>query len=77
MAQRNGKGLIPPEVLEGFKNEIGNELGIIPLANEVGWSELPSKYWGRIGGRIGGRMVRVMVKHAEEALLNGAVPPEQ
>lgn len=69
MAQFFDKGkLLPHSVLDQFKYEIAEELGISPQIQEGYWGELTSKDCGRVGGRIGGNMVKVMIRKAEEAL---------
>jgi len=72
---KGGDRLLPEDFLDQFKYEVANELGVLPKAEQIGWAEVPSKEWGRVGGHIGGRMVRVMIKHAEEAMAGGVVPP--
>lgn len=74
MAQFSGRQrLLPPEVLESFKYEIANELGLTEQIQSKGWPEMSTRDCGRVGGRIGGRMVRVMIRFAEQQLANGAV----
>lgn len=63
------KRLLSPQVLDHFKFELADELGI-PL-NPAYNGDIKARDAGRIGGRIGGRMVKVMIKHAEEALARG------
>lgn len=60
--------LLPDTVLDQFKYEIAQELGISPQIKEGYWGELTSRDCGRVGGRIGGNMVKVMIRRAEEAL---------
>ncbi|MCL6559174.1 MAG: alpha/beta-type small acid-soluble spore protein [Firmicutes bacterium] len=60
--------LLPHSVLDQFKYEIAEELGITPQIDEGYWGELTSRDCGRVGGRIGGNMVKVMIKRAEEGL---------
>jgi len=74
---RGGDRLLPEGFLDQFKYEVANELGVLPKAQQIGWAEVPSKEWGRVGGHIGGRMVRVMIKHAEEAMAGGVIPPRE
>lgn len=72
MAQFVGRDrLLPDEVLERFKYEVARELGLEPQVADGYWGELPARECGRVGGRIGGRMVRVLIRHAEEALARG------
>jgi small acid-soluble spore protein D (minor alpha/beta-type SASP) len=60
-----GKAL-PAELLDRFKFEVADELGI-PLRRGYN-GDLTSREAGRIGGVIGGRMVKVLIRHAQEAL---------
>lgn len=62
--------LLPQETLERFKYEVANELGL-PEANKEYWGDATARDCGRVGGKIGGRMVRVLIRHAEEALARG------
>lgn len=52
-----------------FKFEIAEELGITLRHGDNG--NMTAREAGRIGGRIGGNMVKVMIRHAEEALARG------
>lgn len=63
--------LLPHEVLERFKYEVAEELGLGLQVADGYWGELPARECGRVGGKIGGRMVRVMVRWAEEAMAHG------
>ncbi len=73
MAQFSGRQrLLPPEVLDTFKYEIANELGLTEQIQSKGWPEMTSRDCGRVGGRIGGRMVRVMVRFAQQQMAAGA-----
>lgn len=60
--------LLPHAVRDSFKWEIAQELGIADQVREQGWPSTSSRNCGRVGGRIGGRMVKVMLRHAEQAL---------
>lgn len=64
--------LLPREVLDGFKYEIADELGLTAEIAQKGWPEMTTRDTGRIGGRIGGRMVKVLIRRAEQALAQGA-----
>lgn len=66
-----GKKLLPTSVLDSFKYELANEIGINNQIQNDYWGEVSSKDCGRVGGKIGGNMVKLMVKRAEEALANG------
>lgn len=63
--------LLPHSVLDQFKYEIAEEMGIVPQIQDGYWGELSSRDCGRVGGRIGGNMVKVMVSRAEEDLAKG------
>lgn len=64
-------GILPQSVLDEFKYEVANELGLTSKIQSVGWENMTSRECGRIGGQIGGSMVRTMIRRAEEALKNG------
>lgn len=69
---RSGRGnLLPDDVLDRFKYEVADELGLTGKIQAKGWPEMPSRDCGAIGGHIGGNMVRVMIKYAEKALSKG------
>lgn len=70
-----GKRLLPHAVRDAFKYEIAQELGLIQDIATRGWGELASRQCGSVGGRIGGRMVRVMIRHAQQALSGGETNP--
>jgi len=63
---RGGQKLLSPEVLDAFKFEVADDLGI-PLRRGYN-GDLRSRDAGAIGGRIGGRMVRLMIRYAESSL---------
>lgn len=68
----NGSGkLLPHHVLDAFKYEIANELGLTQQIATEGWANMTSRNCGRVGGRIGGRMVRVLLRRAQQELQNG------
>lgn len=68
MAQ-SGK-VLSPGFSDRFKFEIAEELGI-PL--QKGYNgDITAREAGQIGGRIGGNMVKVMIRHAQEALKQGS-----
>ncbi len=62
--------LLPPEVLDAFKYEVAEELGINLVDGYNG--QMTARDAGAIGGRIGGGMVRVLLRRAEEELSRGA-----
>lgn len=66
--------LLPEDVLERFKYDVAEELGLLDKIQDRGWGEMPARDGGAIGGHIGGRMVRVMIRYAEEALVRGEKP---
>jgi hypothetical protein len=73
MAQFTPTGkVLPHELLDRFKWEIADQEGLTEKIVQLGWPTMTSHDCGRIGGRIGGRMVKVMIRHAEEALANGS-----
>ena len=61
--------LLPKEVLNQFKEEIAQELGIADKVKQVGWAEMPSRECGRVGGKIGGNMVKVLIRNAQKSLM--------
>ena len=60
--------ILPNQVRDRFKYEIAGELGLLDDIEQKGWADMPTRELGRIGGTIGGNMVKVMIRHAEEAL---------
>ncbi len=60
------------DVVARQKDQIANQLGVLPQVERVGWENIPSRDCGRIGGRIGGhlggQMVREMIQRAESML---------
>ncbi len=68
MARSGGRNLLPDQVLDRFKWEVADELGLTGKIQEKGWGDMPSRDCGAVGGRIGGNMVRVMIRYAEESL---------
>jgi small acid-soluble spore protein F (minor alpha/beta-type SASP) len=63
--------ILSNQVRDRFKYEIAGELGLLDDIAEKGWADMPTRQLGRIGGTIGGNMVKVMIRHAEEALARG------
>ncbi|MHB1418091.1 MAG: small, acid-soluble spore protein, alpha/beta type [Bacillota bacterium] len=63
--------LLPQPVLDQFKYEIASDLGLTKETSDGYWGEISSRDCGKVGGKIGGQMVRMMIQHAEEALLKG------
>lgn len=68
---RNTAGILPQSVLDQFKYEVAQELGLSPKIESQGWANMTSRECGRVGGRIGGSMVKAMIRRAEESLKNG------
>ncbi|MCL6451580.1 MAG: alpha/beta-type small acid-soluble spore protein [Acetobacteraceae bacterium] len=66
--RRTGPRILPEEVLDRFKYEVAQDLGLLEDIRRRGWPEMTSRDCGRVGGKIGGRMVRVMIRYAEQAL---------
>lgn len=63
--------MLPEDLLDRFKYEVADELGLTNKIQSVGWPEMTARECGRVGGKIGGRMVRVMVRFAEQSLASG------
>ncbi|MDP2871054.1 MAG: alpha/beta-type small acid-soluble spore protein [Bacillota bacterium] len=64
----NRPKLLPEEVLDKYKYEVADELGLTPRIQTVGWGDMTSRECGLTGGRIGGRITKVLVRLAEEEL---------
>lgn len=67
-------------VLDTFKWQIAEELGLDQKIRSLGWADMPSRdcgsVGGNLGGQIGGQMVRRMIALAEERIAQGAgLPP--
>jgi hypothetical protein len=72
MAQFTPTGrVLPHELLDRFKWEVAAQEGLTDQIVQNGWPNMTSHSCGRVGGRIGGRMVKVMIKYAEQALVDG------
>ncbi|MHB8926272.1 MAG: small, acid-soluble spore protein, alpha/beta type [Bacillota bacterium] len=67
----NRPKLLPDDVLDRFKYEIADEIGLLNRIESVGWPDLSARDCGRIGGKIGGNMVKVMIRYAEQSLSQG------
>lgn len=73
MAQFTPTGrVLPHELLDRFKWEIAEQDGLTERIVQLGWPGMTSRDCGHIGGRIGGKMVKVMLKYAEQALVDGS-----
>lgn len=70
MSRRNnrGSGILPQSVLDQFKWEVADELGLSPKIQSQGWGNMTSRECGHVGGRIGGSMVKAMIRRAEGSL---------
>jgi len=64
-------GILPQSVLDEFKYEVAESLGLMEQIQTKGWGEMTSRDIGRIGGKIGGNMVKAMIRRAEAQLMNG------
>jgi len=65
---RNNSGILPQSVLEQFKWEVADELGLSSKIETQGWGNMTSRECGHVGGRIGGSMVKTMIRRAKESL---------
>jgi len=63
-------GILPQPVLEQFKWEVAEELGLSSKIKSQGWENMTSRECGHVGGRIGGSMVKTMIRRAKESLNN-------
>jgi len=71
VSRRNNKsnsGILPHSVLDQFKWEVADELGLSPKIKSEGWENMTSRECGHIGGRIGGSMVKSMIRRAKDSL---------
>lgn len=64
------KNLVDEKLLDQFKYEIADELGLREKINTQGWENMTTREVGRIGGKIGGNMVKIMIRNAEKMLAN-------
>lgn len=64
----NQPKVLPDSVLDTFKYELADELGITPKIRDGYWGDVPARECGKVGGKIGGNLVKVMIRHAEQAL---------
>jgi len=62
--------VLPQSVLEDFKWEVAEELGLSSKIKSQGWENMTSRECGHVGGRIGGSMVKTMIRRAKESLNN-------
>ena len=68
MSRKNNSGILPQSVLDQFKWEVADELGLSSKIEEKGWANMTSRECGHVGGRIGGSMVKTMIRRAQESL---------
>ncbi len=68
--------VLPENVLEQYKYETAEELGLTGKIRAVGWADMTSRECGLTGGRTGGSITKVLVRMAEEALARGATLPK-
>lgn len=66
-------GILPQPVLDQFKWEVAEELGLAEKIHAQGWENMTSRECGHVGGRIGGSMVKAMIRRAEESLKGGTL----
>jgi len=69
----NQPRMLPNNVLDQFKYEVAQELGVTNQIQNDYWGNLSAKDCGRVGGKIGGNMVKIMIQKAEESLTNGKI----
>lgn len=71
MSRKNTKsGILPQSVLEQFKWEVADELGLTEKIKSQGWENMTSRECGHVGGRIGGSMVKTMLRQSKDSLNN-------
>ncbi len=68
MSRKNSSGILPQSVLEQFKWEVADELGLSSKIKSQGWENMTSRECGHVGGRIGGSMVKTMIRRAKDSL---------
>ncbi|MDD2234569.1 MAG: alpha/beta-type small acid-soluble spore protein [Desulfitobacteriaceae bacterium] len=68
MSRRRNNGLLPQSILDEFRNEVAEELGLTSKIQTQGWANMTSRECGHVGGRIGGSIVKTMIRRAEEEL---------
>ena len=73
MSRQNNSGILPHAVLEQFKWEVADELGLSSKIKSEGWANMTSRECGHVGGRIGGSMVKTMIRQAENSIKNTSV----
>jgi small acid-soluble spore protein D (minor alpha/beta-type SASP) len=69
MSRRNkNANILPQPVLDQFKWEVAEELGLSSKIKSQGWENMTSRECGHVGGRIGGSIVKTMIRRAKESL---------
>ncbi len=66
--RNRNKNLIDEKLLDQFKYEIADELGLREKINTQGWPNMTTRECGQIGGKIGGNMVKVMIRNAQKMM---------
>lgn len=66
--RNRNKNLIDEKLLDQFKYEIADELGLTEKINSQGWPNMTTRECGQIGGKIGGNMVKVMIRNAQKMM---------
>ncbi|MHB8075223.1 small, acid-soluble spore protein, alpha/beta type [Desulfosporosinus fructosivorans] len=65
---KNTNSVLPDSVLEQFKWEVADELGLSSKIKSQGWENMTSRECGHVGGRIGGSIVKTMIRRAKDSL---------
>ncbi|TGE36832.1 alpha/beta-type small acid-soluble spore protein [Desulfosporosinus fructosivorans] len=65
---KNTNSILPDSVLEQFKWEVADELGLSSKIKSQGWENMTSRECGHVGGRIGGSIVKTMMRRAKDSL---------
>jgi len=69
MSRKNrNSDILPRSVLDQFKWEVADELGLSSKIESQGWGNMTSRECGHVGGRIGGSMVKTMIRRAKDSL---------
>ncbi|MGE5576846.1 MAG: small, acid-soluble spore protein, alpha/beta type [Syntrophothermus sp.] len=70
MIDITGEGkLLPDQTLETLKYGVAERLGLDDDIRQKGWGRMTTQDCGRIGGKMGGSMVKVLIRNAENALV--------
>lgn len=65
---KNTSSILPHSVLDQFKWEVADELGLSSKIKSQGWENMTSRECGHVGGRIGGSIVKTMMRRAKDSL---------